>query len=105
MDNTTITPEGEKSSKGALIGTIIIIILLILGGIYMAKNRGGNGTADINIDGGLPTDGTVTDTTGGAGAGADAGANVPLSDSDAVSDIQADLNATDVQNVDSGLNQ
>ncbi|MEK7585006.1 MAG: hypothetical protein AAB455_00585 [Patescibacteria group bacterium] len=32
-------PMAEKSSKGALFGTIIIILLIILGGIYILASR------------------------------------------------------------------
>ncbi len=39
MENDT-SVQGSKNS-GALIGAVIIIIILILGGIYLSKNKAG----------------------------------------------------------------
>lgn len=37
--NSFPTNDANKESKGAMIGTIIIIILLIIGGFYVLANR------------------------------------------------------------------
>ena len=50
-------PMAEKSSKGALFGTIIIILLIILGGIYILASRQDGTPSDI------PADETPANTT------------------------------------------
>ena len=46
--NSFPTGEAPKESKGAMIGAIIIVILLILGGLYVLSNR--RQTTPINVD-------------------------------------------------------
>ncbi|OGI65713.1 hypothetical protein A2914_02750 [Candidatus Nomurabacteria bacterium RIFCSPLOWO2_01_FULL_41_21] len=73
-------PTGHKSS-GALIGSIIIILILIIGGVYLLKNK----VADkANSDAIAPENTAPT--------------------SDELSDIEADLDLNaDTDSLDSGL--
>jgi uncharacterized protein YxeA len=38
-------PETQKKSNGALVGSIIVIIILVIGGLYLWKNIGNKGEA------------------------------------------------------------
>lgn len=74
------TPNG--SSAGPVIGIIVILVIIILGGLYFWGQRNGENTIlnealnAINLQ----------------------------SDSDEIDTIEADLNATDIENLDSEMN-
>ena len=70
--------EPEQKNSGALIGSIIIIIILIIGGIYLWKTSKGNT---------LP---------------AGESQSVGSSNSD-TADVEANVNSIDVDNIDNGL--
>ena len=70
----------EQKSNGALISSIIIILILIIGGIYFWKT---------SIKGKINTGTPAADT--GAVSGAD------------LSGVESDLNSIDVNNLDQGL--
>ncbi|HEY4715349.1 MAG TPA: hypothetical protein VIH31_02490 [Candidatus Paceibacterota bacterium] len=73
----------EQKSNGALISSIVIIILLVIGGIFLWKTSIKNKVAQPST-----TDsGSVTTTT----------------TTNDVSDIENDLNSIDINNLDSGL--
>lgn len=76
----------EKKSTGSLIAVIIILALIIIGGLYFLKTRSSQNAY-------LPTD------------TADNGIIESLnqqSSSDELSSIEADLNATNLDNLDQG---
>lgn len=76
----------KQKSNGALIGSIIIIIILIIGGIYLAQNRIKEAKENALL-------------TEQANKSAD-----NLSASDEVNDIEADLNKNaDTNSLDKGL--
>ena len=60
----------EQKSNGAIIGTIIVIIILVLGGLYLAKSK----VADVKEEEKMEETANT------------------LSTSDELSDIEADLN-------------
>ncbi len=81
----------EKKSIGPLVGTLIVLLVLILGGLYLWGSKleqdNMNNTppfilGDDNADAGLP----------------------PTSNSDAVVDIEADIAATDMNTFESEVN-
>ncbi len=76
--------ESPKRSSGPLISVIIILALVVIGGLYFLKERMSRDTyvapAEDNISAQLETQ----------------------SDSDDLNSIEADLNATDVDNLDQG---
>ena len=72
------TGEGGGGPSGPIIGAIVILAIIILGGLYFWSQRAGN---DAVID--------EINTQSG---------------SDEASAIEADLNATDIENLDAELN-
>ena len=77
----------NNKSKGPLIAVIVILFLIVIGGLYFLgqrMNKSYNPTTDT-----LTTD-PVTDSMN------------TQSDSDDVSSIEADINATNIDNVDQG---
>lgn len=77
----------KQKSNGALIGSIIIIVILIIGGVYLAQNKIKEAKEQEKIN----------------AEQASKSADV-LSTSDEVSDIEADLNKNaDVNSLDKGL--
>lgn len=76
--------EPQKKSSGPLIAVIIILALIVIGGLYFLKERM---SRDTYI---APQEDSVT-------AGLQA-----QSDSDDLNSIEADLNATDLDNLDQG---
>ena len=84
MNNTTgQTGADPKKGSGALVGSIIIVIIIIIAGIYMLKNtKLQNNIEEINTQ----TDSVVNElNTQGT--------------SDELSDIEGDLSATNLDNV------
>lgn len=78
----------DKKSKGPLIAVIVILFLIIIGGLYFLGQRM-NKSYTAPTDTSLTTD-PVTDSMN------------TQSDSDDVSSIQADLNATNINSIDQG---
>lgn len=70
--------DNGGSSAGPIIGAIVILAILILGGLYFWSQRSGNDAVIEEIN---------TQTN-----------------SDAAAAIEADLNATDIENLDAELN-
>lgn len=70
--------DNGGSSAGPIIGAIVILAILILGGLYFWSQRAGNDAVIEEIN---------TQTN-----------------SDAAATIEADLNATDIENLDAELN-
>jgi len=89
IPSTLQNNEPEKSTSGPLIGVAIIIIVLIAGGIYFWST-----TVDRDE---LPTSQSVTET--------DAVVNRLNSQgtSDEIVDIEADLNTTELDSLDSDI--
>ncbi len=81
-----------EGGAGPVIGTIIILAVIILGGLYFWMQR--SNTADTNV---APTTDTV-------GTDVDTSAIQAQSSADDTSSIETDLKATDTTTVDSGLN-
>lgn len=86
MEPQNAMPMGEpkKSGVGALIGSIIIILILVLGALYFWGGKLQTSEEELNFD--------------------DSSAAVTTSTSDEVSDIEADLNKTETVNLDEDLN-
>ena len=72
----------EQKSNGALIGSIIIIIILIIGGLYLYKTSVKEKVGQVNQST------TVNPTT---------------SNSDSTTDIETDLNNTNIDNIDKAI--
>ncbi len=73
--------ENNKKGVGPIIGSIIIILVIAIGGIYYLKNTKDKITENKPIDNSTTTLGTSTE----------------------ISDIQNDLDGTDVDNLDKEL--
>lgn len=83
MNNTMMNGgemDGKKKGSGALVGSIIIIIIIIIGGIYMFKNAKTQNT-----------DTVITDEL--------ASELDTQSEGDNLADIEADINATNLDEV------
>ena len=87
--------EPNKSSIGSIVSTIIIIALIILGGLYFWGKR---------IEEAKNAQTTMTDTTTANAEQNEAATIRSTSSSDDVSSIEADLNATNLDNLDAELN-
>ena len=87
--------DQNKSSIGSIIGTIIIITLIILGGLYFWGKR---------IEESKSTQSLTDDTTRMTIDDSEATAIKSLNSSDEVGSIEADLNSTNLDNLDSELN-
>ena len=82
--------EENKSSIGSIIGTIIIIAIIILGGLYFWGKRIEESKLKENLITGF-TPGTVDDNT--------ASIITTISTGDDLDSIEADLNATNLDNL------
>lgn len=80
--------EGQSRSQGPVIGIIIVVIVLLVGAFYFLGRFATTDTPDT----------TMTDDTA-----VQDDSMPPLSDSNEVSDIEADLNAEDFNNIDADL--
>jgi hypothetical protein len=104
-------PEATKqSSFGPVIGIIVIVILIVLAGFYFwgssLKQQAGMPTdenqqmMEDNAAGtrpaGAPDAGTFDDTSASGG-------ELPVSESDEVADLEAELDSTDLDNLDTEL--
>ena len=78
QNNVNVSAGEGGGLSGPVIGVIVILAIIILGGLYFWSQRAGN---DAVID--------EINTQSG---------------SDEASDIEADLNATDIENLDAELN-
>jgi len=81
-------PTGQSRPQGPVIGIIIVIIVLLVGAFYFLGRF-------------VPADAPADDTMTEDGSNADE--MPPLSDSNEVSDIEADLNAEDFSDIDADL--
>ncbi|MDP2593284.1 MAG: hypothetical protein Q8P52_01385 [bacterium] len=88
--------KNGKSSVGAAIGSVIIIILLIAGAIYFWMTRDSFNTAEQNLESEVPNT-EAKDRV-------EAELSVQGS-SDEVADIEADLNYSDLEAIDSDLEE
>ena len=82
--------ENNKSSIGSIIGTIIIIAIIILGGLYFWGKRIEESKLKQNL---------VTDTVQPTAQQNEANIIESTSSSDDLQSIQADLNATNMNNL------
>ena len=87
--------QPQKSSVGSIIGTIIIISIIILGGLYFWGKR----IEDAKIKQNL-----VTDNTGEPLNYNEASVIKTMSSSDDLSSIEADLNTTNLDDLDREIN-
>lgn len=87
--------EENKSSIGSIIGTIIIIALIILGGLYFWGKR----IEDSRNIQNLTSEDIVTDEE----IANEADSIKQTSSSDSIQSIEADLSATDINNIDAEL--
>jgi FtsZ-interacting cell division protein ZipA len=88
--------EPQKSSVGGIIGTIIIIALIVLGGLYFWGKRIEESRAKQD----LVSEGNDTQQVEMSEADNIRNTNA----SDDINAIEADLNATNLNNLDSELN-
>lgn len=91
--NTTMDQTINKKSHGALIGSIIIVIILIIGGIYVFKMTKKNYEAQQDIQ-------AVQDLQAKDGVVQDL---QEQSSSDDLDSIDSDLNTTDFGSLDSDI--
>ena len=77
--------EPKKGGVGALIGSIIVILILVLGALYFWGGKLQQEEGELNFD-------------------ESAAVNAVAGASDELSDIEADLNAGDALNLDEDLN-
>lgn len=80
----------NKSSIGSIIGTIIIIAIIILGGLYFWGKR---------VEEAKLKESLVTDTTAPTVDNSEAAVIKSVSPADDLDSIQADLNATNLNNL------
>ncbi len=95
-----MSDEDEKSS-GALIGTVIIIVVLILGGLYLWNNKMQEEQIDRMLEDGPMIEGG--EMMPAADADAATAALSQQGTSDETADIEADLNATNFNEMDGEL--
>lgn len=95
MGNNMMPPAEEKSHFGAISGIVIIVVILILGGLYFWGK-------ELNNEASTPAENTMTN---GAAAVMDESTKVleTQGTSDNISDIEADLNSTNLENLDADL--
>ena len=95
QQNQTGTPTGmpqEEKSVGALIGSIIVVAVIVIGGIYFWMTRSGEtpSTETSPLGQTVPPD-------------QETAALLNQGTSDEISDIEKDLNATNLNNLDAGM--
>jgi len=96
QQNTTGTPAGlpqEEKSMGALIGSIIVIAVIVLGGIYLWITRSSESPTQTETP---PLGQTVKPDEATA-------ALLVQGTSSEISAIEKDLSATNLNNIDAGM--
>lgn len=89
---------GEEKSTGALIGSIIVIVILIIGGLYLWNSK--------MQEQRMMEDGTMMDKGDTMMMEDTATADLEAQGtSDEVSDIEADLNTTNLEGLDAEMQQ
>jgi hypothetical protein len=88
-------PEEEKSSVGSVVGIVVIIAVILFAGLYLWGGK------LIKSDGDLETDATATEISSASDPALNALQN--QSSSDEVSDIENDLENTDVDTLLDGI--
>jgi len=91
--------EPEKKQTGSIIGSIIVIIVIIIGGLYFWGAS--SSTPEIEID--MPQNKTTEEGVPVADPIGDALRNA--SNSDDLDAIETDLNATNIDTIDAGVDQ
>ncbi|MFI5241298.1 MAG: hypothetical protein ACHQUA_02580 [Microgenomates group bacterium] len=97
--NITVPAPQNKSSIGSIIGTIIIIALIILGGLYFWGKR----IEEAKIKQDLVSDEAAT-TQMAQNENNEAASIKSVSSSDDLNSIEADLNSTNLDNLDAEMN-
>lgn len=100
----TPIPNGteNKSSIGSIIGTIIIIAIIVLGGLYFWGKRVEESRAKQNLIGETTTQAENSSTT--TTEQDEINQIQQTSNSDDISSIEADLNATNIDDLDAEVN-
>lgn len=96
QQNPTGTPVGmppEEKSMGALIGSIIVIAVIVIGGIYFWMTRNGES----------PVPGETPPLGQTVAPDQETAALLNQGTSSEISDIEKDLNATNFDNLDAGM--
>ncbi|MEQ1561681.1 MAG: hypothetical protein ABL899_03105 [Nitrospira sp.] len=88
-------PQAQESSIGSIIGTIIIIAIIILGGLYFWGKR---------IEENKAKQALVEETVELTPAEMEANTIKSITPSDDLTSIEADLNGTNVNNLSSEIN-
>ena len=99
QQNPTGTPGGtpqEEKSMGPLIGSVIIVAIIVIGGIYFWMTRSAETPTPA-----LPETAPLGQTTT---PDQETAALLNQGTSDNTADIEKDLNATDLNNLDAGMN-
>ncbi len=94
IPNTMRGNTTEKSTSGPIVGVIIIVILFIVGGIYY-WNMAVNKSKELNKSSAIQSEKETSIVVNQLDS---------QSTSDKITDIESDLNTTDLKNIDSGLN-
>ena len=77
--------KNYQQGNGSTIAVIIVVIVLLAGAIYMWRSQNANPSEDVPIENELPSDESVSSTETSLNQ---------QSDSDDISSIEADLEAT-----------
>ena len=88
------TPAPEKKQTGSIIGSIIVVIVILIGGLYFwgTTNKTDNLDPTINPETGEPIPDIIGDALREQGTADDLNA------------IEGDLNATDINSIDADVN-
>ena len=89
--NLTPPPAQAEGAKGSLIGSIIVVVILIIGAIYLYVGRQ---APEAPIAPEVPATEEMGTTTA---------PEAPLGTSDELNDLEADLNLTDFSDLDADL--
>lgn len=111
MDNTTqntqmppmqnqnpMTPESKPQGQGALIGSIIIIVLIVVGALYVIKN-----TKEFVSETEQQQTSSVSDEPQVVDTNMYLESQASVSTSDELQDIGTDIDSTDINSVDYGI--
>jgi len=90
--NLTPPPAQAEGAKGSLIGSIIVVVILIIGAIYLYAGRK---APEMPITPEVPATEEMGTTTV---------PEAPLGTSDELNDLEADLNLTDFSDLEADLN-
>ncbi len=98
QNQNPMTQESKPHGQGALIGSIIIIILIVVGALYVIKN-----TEQLTPNTELQETSNVSDQPQVVDTNTYLESQASVSTSDELSDIGTDIDSTDINSVDYGM--